>query len=239
MKTIARQMSLFFLMTTALLSTALKAGEWSGRGDIGYNSVSGNADSDSLALGLNAGYNTKSWAHTGDIDAYSASQNGTTSAKTYSLKLQSDFDLGKKFFAFGNIRYLDDRFSGYEYQSSVSLGAGRTFLEDGNDLFSGQIGLGYRKSEPTGNPGNEDEPVVTAQMTYNRGLTETTVFESKWNAEAGSDNAYLEGGIAVIVAMTDTLGIKLSQVVKHNTDVPAGTKNTDRHTTVSLNYRFK
>jgi len=222
-----------------IASTSLQAGEWSGDGDLGYNSVSGNSDSESLALGLNGGYKTGKWAHAGEIDAYNASQNNQTSAKSYNLKLQSDYDLSETSFAFGNLRYLDDRFSGYETQATLTLGTGRTFIEDGNNLFSGQIGLGYRTSELRDNGGTENEPVATAGITYNRDLTETTIFESKWSAEAGSDNTYLEGGIALIVSMTDALGIKLSYTAKHNTDVPADTKNTDRYTTVSLNYKFK
>lgn len=215
------------------------AGDWSGDGDLGYNSVSGNSDSESLALGLNGGYETGKWAHTGEIDAYNASQDNQTSAKSYSLKLQSDYDISETSFAFGNIRYLDDRFSGYETQISLTLGAGRTFIENGNNLFSSQIGAGYRTSELRNNGGSEDEPIITAGITYNRDLTETTLFENKWSAEAGSDNTYLEGSIALIVSMTDALGIKLSYTAKHNTDVPIDTKKTDRYTTVSLNYKFK
>lgn len=229
-------------MLTILAVTASQpslAGDWSGSGDAGYNSVSGNSDSESLTLGLNAGYTTGKWKHSGEIDAFNASQDNETNAKSFSLRLQSDYDLSETSFAFGNIRYLDDEFSGYETQTTLTLGAGRTFIEDGNHLFSGQIGAGYRTSELRNNGGSEDEPVITAGITYNRDLTKTTIFESKWSAEAGSDNTYLEAGVALIVSMTDALGIKLSYTAKHNTDVPAGTSNTDRFTTVSLNYRFK
>ena len=99
--------------------------------------------------------------------------------------------------------------------------------------------MGYRTSELRDNGGTENEPVATASITYNRDLTETTVLESTWSAESGSDNTYLEGGVALILSMTEALGIKLSYTVKHNTVVPAGSKNTDRFTTVSLNYKFK
>lgn len=229
----------FVSLTLLGHSVFSQAGDWSGTGDAGYNSVSGNSNTESLALGLDGRYETGKWTYNGEIDAYRSSQNDQTNAKSYGLELESDYDLDEKTFVFSNIRYLDDQFSGYEYQASLTLGAGRTFIEDGNHLFSGQIGAGYRKSEPSGNTGTENEPVASAQITYNRDLTDTTVFESSWEAETGSDNTYLEGGIAVIVAMTEALGIKLSYTAKRNTDVPVGSKNTDRFTTVSLNYKFK
>ena len=230
--------NLLIMMLVAAPSASF-AGDWSGNGDLGYNSVSGNSDSESLALGLNGAYASGDWTYSGEINAYSASQDGETNAKSYDLKLQSDYDWDERSFAFGKLRYLDDRFSGYEYQSSISFGAGRTFVENGNNLFSGQIGVGYRTSELRDNGGTENEPVATASITYNRDLTETTVLESTWSAESGSDNTYLEGGVALILSMTEALGIKLSYTAKHNTDVPAGSKNTDRFTTVSLNYKFK
>lgn len=231
--------SILSILAIAATPAICLAGDWSGTGDLGYNSVSGNSDSESLALGLNAAYETGRWTHAGDFDAFSASQDGATNAKSYDLKLQSDYAWKENHFAFGKLRYLDDRFSGYDYQSSVTFGAGRTFLENGNNLFSAQIGAGYRTSELRDSGDSENEPVVTAGITYNRDVTETTVFESAWSAESGSDNTYLEGSVALIVSMTDALGIKLSYVAKHNTDVPAGSKNTDRFTTVSLNYKFK
>lgn len=230
--------STLIILTTASLQT--HAGTWTGDGRLGYNSVSGNSDNTSLSLGLDAAYKTGSWLYSGETDAYSASRNGKERAKSYSIKLQSDYELDETTFAFGNARYLDDRFSGYEYQASISLGAGRTFISNGNNKFNGQIGVGYRTSEPNSiDQEIESEPVGTAKITYNKDLTETTVLKTRWSAETGSDNTYLEGSIALLVSMTDALGIKLSYVAKHNTDVPEGTKNTDRFTNFSLNYKFK
>lgn len=232
-------MKITSIFALALAPCVAFAGSWSGSGDLGYNSVSGNSDSESLALGLNGAYQSGQWKHHGEIDAYSASQDGDTNAKSYDLRLQSDYDWSEKSFAFGKLHYLDDRFSGYASQSSISFGAGRTFVEMGDHLISSQIGVGYRTSERQNNGGTEDEPVATASLVYNRGLTETTVFESTWSAESGSDNTYLEGSMALIVSMTEALGLKLSYIAKHNTDAPVGSKNTDRFTTVSLNYKFK
>ena len=42
--------NLLIMMLIAAPSASF-AGDWSGNGDLGYNSVSGNSDSESLALG--------------------------------------------------------------------------------------------------------------------------------------------------------------------------------------------
>jgi len=215
------------------------AGDWSGSGDLGYNSVSGNSESDSLAAALSANYDTLGdWLFMGEFDTYSASQDEETTAKTYSFKLQSDYKISESSFAFGNVRYLDDRFSGYGYQASSSIGLGKTFFDDGISLFRAQTGVGYRKNKLLGGMGEESESIWTTRASYNRALTESTRFESRVLTESGAENTYVEGNVALGVLMTDNLGIKLSYLIKHNSDVPVGTENTDKYITVSLNYLF-
>lgn len=215
------------------------AGDWSGSGDLGYNSVSGNSESNSLAAALSANYDTLGdWLYMGEFDTYSASQDEETTAKTYSIKLQTDYKISERSFAFGNVRFLDDRFSGYDYQSSASVGFGKTFFDDGISLFRAQAGIGYRKNELMDNLGEETESIWTTRATYHRSLTENTRFESRLISESGADNTYLEGQVAVGVLMTENLGIKLAYLVKHNSDVPVGSENTDKYTTVSINYLF-
>jgi len=226
-------------LSAVLLATTTQAADWTGEGDLGYNSVSGNSNSESLALALAGGYETGKWLHAAGITAYNASTDDETSAESYELKFQTDYEISQSSYAFGNLRYLDDRFSGYDSQTSVTAGLGKTFIDDGISLFSGQLGAGYRSSEFQDGSDTESEAIVSGQVTYNRALTATTNFESSWSAESGSENTYLEGGVALIVSMTEQLGLKVSYTAKHNTEVPDGSKNTDRFTTVSLNYKFK
>lgn len=232
--------TLIALIALNVISINTYAGSWSGDGRVGYNSVSGNSNDKSLSLGLDAAYKSGNWLYSGEADAYRSSESGREKARSYSIKLQSDFGLDETAFAFGNVRYLDDRYSGYKYQASLSLGAGRTFFSSGNNKFNGQIGFGYTANEPSNAQQQvENEPVGTAKIIYSQDLTDTTVLKTKWSAETGSDNTYLETSIALLVAMTDALGIKLAYIAKHNTGAPAGNRNTDRYTNFSLNYKFK
>lgn len=235
---------LFRTLGLSLLFTCFPAfaGDWSGSGDLGYNSVSGNSKSDSLAAALSANYDTLGdWLFMGEFDTYSASQDEETTAKTYSFKVQTDYRISERSFAFGNVRYLDDRFSGYDYQASTSVGLGKTFFDDGISLFRAQAGIGYRKNEfleVIDGQTEEAESIWTTRASYNRALTESTRFESRVLTESGAENTYVEGQVALGVLMTDNLGIKLSYLIKHNSYVPVGSENTDKYITVSLNYLF-
>ena len=75
-------------------------------------------------------------------------------------------------------------------------------------------------------------------MTFKQQITDTTKFESYLLTEAGDENTYVEGEVALKVAMTEQLALKVAYLAKHNTDVSPGTEKTDRYSTVSLNYNF-
>lgn len=215
-----------------------QAGEWSGEGDVGYNSVSGNSDSKSLAVGIDGTYKEGNWAHSAELDIYRASQEGVDSAESFAIGLQTDYTFSGTAYAYIAARYLDDEFSGYKTQTALTAGVGKTFLEDGNNLFKAQFGAGYRESEPNDGSADEKEGILTGEVDYNRQLTANTVFSSNWQVEVGEENTYIEAGLALTVSMSEALGLKLAYTVKHNTDVPDGTEKTDKYTTVSLNYKF-
>lgn len=231
--------SLAIISLITITPISAQAGEWSGEGDVGYNAVSGNSESESLAVGVGGSYTEGNWAHTGELDIYQASQDGVDSAESIAVELQTDYNFnGGSAYAYVAARFLDDEFSGYKTQTALSAGLGKTFIEDGDNLFKAQLGAGYRESEPSDGSADEKESIFTAELDYNRQLTDNTVFSSNWQAEAGEENTYLEAGVSLRVAMSDALGLKLSYTAKHNTDVPDGTEKTDKYTTVSLSYKF-
>lgn len=232
-------MSKFYACLFSLtLATQAQAAEWKGEGDLGFSQVSGNSESKSLNAAVSAGYDTGAkWKHLLSLNAFNASQDDDRSAESYGLSFSSDYAINETTYASGNLRYVTDKFSGYESQTALAATLGRHFIDDGITLLDGEIGAGYRLSELiTGE--DENEAVATAKAVFNRKLTDSTNFESNLLLESGSSNTYIEGGVALKVSMTETLALKLAYIAKHNTDVPVDTDKTDRFTTVSLNYTF-
>lgn len=227
----------FVLLITALASTPALA-QLSGEGDLAISRSDGNTESSSLSAGLSLVYQQDRWQHKGSLDAYSASQEGDQTAESYQLKLNSHYEFSERAYAFGDGRYLNDRFSAYDYQATLAFGMGRTFVDNGTTLLEAETGLGYRISDPAGNEEEDSAAIVLAQATFNHQLTETTAFTSDYRVETGSDNTHIQADLGLKVAIVDSLAVRLAYVVKHNTQVPAGTENTDTLTTVGLNYSF-
>jgi len=228
------------------LAAMCQAGEWSGTGDLGFNQISGNSNSESLAAALGIKYEAGRWTHAFNAETFTASQTtedddgnniDSRSAERYGGNWQSDFAINERTYAFGAVRYITDNFAGFESQTAINTGLGRTFIDDETTLFEGSVGAGYRQSD-LNDGGSEDEAIGTLSVTYNRALTGNTDFESLWLVEAGSENTYAEGGVALKIAMSEALGIRLSYVAKHNTDAPEGSTSTDRFSTISLSYTF-
>lgn len=227
-----------FLTFGAAIICASAQAQFTGEGDVAYSQVSGNSESDSLTLGVELTYEQDAWRHIGEVDIYSASQEGSQTAEAYKLNAKTRYTFSERTYAFGNGRYSSDRFSGYDYQTSIAGGFGRDFIDDGTTLLEGEAGVGYRVSDPEGAADEDSEAIFLLTAAFDRVLTDTTVFESDWRIESGSDNTNLQSELALKVAVMEALALRVAYTVEHNTEVPAGTDKTDTLFSVGLNYSF-
>ena len=227
------------LIPAAAVQASSESGKaWHGEGDLGYNKASGNSSSEALLAKLKLVYERARWTHSGQIEAINTSENDARSAESYTLRAKSDYAISDTYYGFGAFRYEDNRFSGYEYQASLTGGLGMHVIKTDVAQFDIEGGLGYRKSEVMDTGETFDEAILIGAARYYRTITETTRFESDVNVESGQDNTYVESVVGVKVKINASLALKVAYTVKHNTDVPNDTKNTDTLTSVGLNYSF-
>jgi putative salt-induced outer membrane protein len=235
-RTLALGASLLMASTCALAQGSNK--DWRGEGDLAYNKASGNSSSEALLANLQIVYEQNRWTHTGSIEAVNTSEDDTRSGESYTLKLKSDYDISDTTYGFGRFRYEDNRFSGYEYQTSLTSGLGRHLINDGTTVFDIEGGVGYRYSEEAFTGETSGEAIAIGLARYHRQLTETTKFETDLSVESGADNTFIESVTGIKVKINSSLALKVAYTVKHNTDVPDDTKKTDTLTSVGLNYSF-
>jgi len=220
------------------LAAAVHSEEWTGIGDLGYSDISGNSNSETLNASLTLGYDTGAkWTHEITLNAINSSQEGVRAAENYGLNWNSNYAISDKNYGVGSLRYLDDRFSGFDTQTAIRVGVGRHFIDDGTTLLDAEGGIGFRRNELiTGE--DESEGILWGKSVYSRVLTPTTVFDAHGLFEAGDENTFIEAGVGIRVAMSEALGLRVAYLIKHNTDAPAPATSTDRYTTVSVNYLF-
>ncbi len=211
---------------------------WSGEGDLAFSKSSGNSDNQTLLTKLMLTYTRDRWTHVGNIDAINASEDNNRSAEAYTLRGKSSFEFRERYYGFANGRYEDNRFSGYDYQASVTTGLGMHVIDNERTVWDIETGVGYRRSEEQDTDETFNEAIFRAASTYRHQLTETTRLENTLGVESGADNTFAEGVLSLRVSINSRLGLRVAYSVKHNTDVPEDSKNTDTLTSVGLTYSF-
>lgn len=210
---------------------------WSGKATLGYLATSGNTENSTLNTGVAVGFTTGKWAHSAAAAAITASENEMTTAEAYDLGWKSERQLTEKDFLFGRLTWRKDNFGAYDTQFSQTVGYGRRLIENDKHTLNVELGVGARQSELQLG-GKEDETIFTAGGFYTLTLSETAEFQQNLTAASGSDNTYIESYSAVKATLLGDLALVASYTIKHNTDVPAATEETDTYTALSLEYAF-
>lgn len=225
-------------VTLAAQDQSAQIDVWSGEGALGYTSASGNTDAENLNAGLKIALQQENWNHSLALEAIRNETDDERSADRWSLKERSRYGLSEKSYAFGQLRYEEDEFSGYDYQGSVVLGPGSRFVENERHLLDVSAGLGYRSIRDSESGDKENGGIATSDLVYEYRISESAIFSETALVEAGNDNTYFESETALRTKLGSSLSSKISYMVKRNSDVPEGIETTDRIVTVSLVYGF-
>ena len=211
---------------------------WSGKGELGFVSTSGNTDTQSLNVALEFIYDSVKWRHRFAGAALNSEDSGTTTAKRYDLGAQSDYKLNEKSYLFGALRYENDDFSAFEDQSTLTFGYGRQVLDTEKHKLKLEAGVGYRTATLVETGESESGAVARGLLDWLWQLTPSTVLGERFLVEAGSDNTYLQNDLSLTVAINTRFALKAGFQVRHNTEVPEGIDETDTLTTANLVYNF-
>lgn len=216
-----------------------KANGWSGSAELGVSATTGNSRNTSINGKLKLGYRQNAWEHTLRLETLQASEDGNETANRTLGEFKTKYDFDPRNYAFGNLRGVHDAFSGYRYQASVSAGYGRRLWVSDKGSLAVEAGPGYRRSETADTNETKNEAIGRVHGAFEYRFSKTAKFNQDVTVLAGQDNTETESVTAVTASLTDTLAMKLSYTVQHNSQVPVGTKKTDTFTSVNLVYNFE
>lgn len=234
----------------AMLLAALPAyADWSGKGEAGLVIASGNTETETANVKLALTREAGNWKNAFAAAALYASDQERATAQRWEASTQQDYNFSKRNFWFAAARYEDDRFSGFEYQATISTGLGHKFIETDRTKFVATAGVGYKVFETrdafdeTGvllEQGTREESVVfRGTLDYEHQLTETTKVIDRFIVESGSENTFYQNDLSIEVKMIQALALAVGYSVRHNSDPPFGFEKTDTLTTVNLVYEVK
>ncbi len=229
---------LFPLILNAAEHDESAPAKWKGEGEFGFTSTSGNTDSENVKASLKISRELEQWKHKASIEAFRAEADDVTSADSLVLRGRSEYTIEENRYLFGQLRYEDDEFSGYDYQASLTLGVGSRLIQNERQLLDLSIGLGFRSIKDTATGDTEDEGIVTAELAYEHKISESATFIQTILIESGDENTHSEAETAMKTKIDGNLSAKISYLLKRNSEVPTDVDKTDEIVTVSLVYGF-
>jgi putative salt-induced outer membrane protein len=221
------------------------------KAQVGYVSSHGNTDAQTANAKLEVILNSELWKHDLQLAGLYGQSNNIVSAEMFDAQWQSNYNFTDRLFGFGALHYDDDKFSGFQYQETISTGAGCSLVKLQDATLDVQVGVGYRRLRPelidkddTGDVISrtpleaESGAVATATIKGMYAFNSSTKLTDVVAAEAGTDDTLLQNDLGLQVSMSKTLSITIAYEVKHNSSPPAGLVKTDSLVTFNLTYAF-
>ncbi len=226
-------------------------GVWIGKGQFGFLDSQGNSVAQSINGLMDLSRYDGDWKNEVTVSGLYGKSNGIVSAERWDVHEQTNYSFTNNWFAFGGLRYEHDLFDGFEYQASVTTGAGYKIINTDKATLTAQVGPGYRWLRPEiiiKNSAGEvisrvplesaSEVIATAGVDFSYKFNAITTLTNKFLMEAGSDNTLMQDQLALAVKMSSKLALTIGYGLTNNSNPPAPLKKLDTVETINLQYSF-
>ena len=232
---------LSIIIGSALLSQGAIADTvptWKADAELGLLVTNGNTKTKNITAKAKVVNNRELWRHTLTAEALNSSENSSTTAERYFLSGKSDYKLTEKSYAFGLLSYENDRFSGYDYRISETLGYGRNIIQRDTLTLDLEAGLGSRQSKVSTTGGKENEGLVHLGGGLNWKLSGTSTFSENLSSDIGEKAAVTKSVTSLKTQIVGNLASNISYTAKYTSHVPAGFTKLDTEIAVTLVYSY-
>ena len=234
--------SISSLCAALLLAVPAQADEWgdeagwSGFAELGAVWTTGNTESESINAKSRVRFEEEIWRHTLQLEALRRSEDSESTATRYVGGFKSDWKFRPRAYLFGAFRYERDRFSGYDYQASTSVGYGHRVIASNRTRLDMEAGVGYRQNRLEDGQ-RDDHAILRGALYLERRIGDNAYFGQDLLIQS-NDNTEVESVTSLTANIIDQLAMRLSLTARHNSEVPEGREKTDTITAVSLVYNF-
>ena len=248
--------TIFLVISSSSMAADETISAWKSSAELGYVNVSGNTNTETTKAAFDLSYDIEKWTykvHADTLSSKTETRDTTTipsvvteerTAAKWLASGQIDYKFSDVDYFFGLLSYEDDRFSGFDYQAKLGLGYGRWLIKSDVHNLKLEAGPGYRSyrlvqlAPPAPLEETQDDSLLRANAGYIWKVSETSTFKEDLTYEAGQDQDEWKSVSALTAKINSTLAMKISHTVKHLEVVPAGSKNYDRETAVTLVFTF-
>ena len=210
---------------------------WKGSAELGYIATTGNTETETIKAKGTVTKEVEKWRHTAEASGLKSEENEITTAEKYALGWQSDYKFSKHNYFLGSIDYEDDRFSGYDYRLTETVGYGHRTIDEKNLTLDLEIGPGARQSK-LDDGSSEDEFIIRGKGKLLWTISPSSKFSEVLKVDFGEDATVTISTSELTTKINTSLAMKVGYVYKHTSDVPPGVDKTDTETSITLVYSF-
>lgn len=211
---------------------------WFGEVELGGSRSTGNTETEQLSIAGYLGAQYGNWSQDAHVDFDFASADDETTTQRLVMDLKSRYALGQRLYAFGFVEYEDDRFSGFKYRFTETLGLGYRLLDRRNLTFDVEAGPGARQSRLNVTDETENEITANLGAFFVWEISDTANLTNDTSVIFGSERTTTTNTTALTATVLDPIAARLSFEIRHDSNVPPGAENTDTLTKASLVYQF-
>lgn len=225
------------LGATGQLIAAEPSRPWKGEAELGIVATSGNTETTSVKAHAGVVYEQGKWRHTGKVDALNTSDATRTTGERYALSGKSDYKFDARSYVFGLVSYENDRFAGFDYRMSETLGYGYRVINQDTLTLDLEAGPGARQTQLRNRSSeNEFMGYLSGKLLWK--FSPSASLSEDLTTEIGSDTTITRSVTALTAQLVGSLAMKLSFTARHISEVPASVKDLDTETAMTLVYGF-
>jgi putative salt-induced outer membrane protein len=257
-----RQYTLTALCLLPLMSYAVSAEdtekkpEYTASAELGFLYKTGNTKSADIKAGFNLQHEKDKWrsvvafnilAKKLEKEDAAGNEEFETTDNKWDILTQTNYTIGEegKNYLYGNLAYEQDKFSGFESQSSFSAGWGRHWYETETSSLFADVGPGvqYDVTRATDTKASESNTsfIIQAQALYTHKFNDYVQFKqylvAKQATESG-DNSIYKSETSITAQLIDSLQLKFALRIDYDTEVEPEFENTNTETSMTLIYSF-
>jgi len=229
---------------------------YSASAELGFLFKTGNTKSADIKAGFNLQYEKDKWRSVIDFNILAkklekeddaGNENFETTDNKWDILTQTNYTIGTedKNYLYGNLAYEQDKFSGFESQSSLSVGWGRHWYETKTSSLFADVGPGIKyditRSTDTDESKSNTSVVIQAQALYTHKFNDHVEFKqylvAKQATESGENSIY-KSETSVTAQLIDSLQLKFAIRIDYDTEVEPEFENTNTETSMTLIYNF-
>lgn len=209
-----------------------------GRVGFGYLASRGNTDSTGITGETDVEYLTGGpWQYDGKFRAVFREEEDVTTEERYEVRATANRFWTDDDYLYGRLDWRKDNFGGVREEWAPSVGYGRIVIKTERHELRGEVGAGYRFAD-LADGSSEEGAMLSGGVTYRWQISEGAEFYQTSLVQWSDDNTLLESETGLVTTLVGNLNARLSYRVRRNSDVPAGTDNSDFFTTIGLEYQF-